>query len=372
MATKVSLRQRPISNGRDTLYLEFYPPIVHPLTHKNIRSESLGMYIYQNPKTKEQRQYNNDIQAKAEALRCVRFQELLNEKYNFTDKTKLTMDFLNYFYDKAKRKNQKWMMVYSHFERFTCKQCSYGDVTVKLCRDFREYLLNADQIKFPSRQIKRNSAAGYFATFCALLREAQKERVVVENICDKLDCIKWEDVKKEYLTLDELHQLASVPCSFPVLKSASLFACLTGLRLGDILSLGWYNIVPRSDGGYSIRIRTGKTQQEVTLPLSNEAFELCGIPGEGKVFKGFERYMVQRPLKRWLSEAGITRNITFHCFRHTYATLQLSLGTDIYTVSKMLTHRNVTTTQIYAQIIDEKKIEAANRISLLRKDSFPK
>ena len=54
----------------------------------------------------------------------------------------------------------------------------------------------------------------------------------------------------------------------------------------------------------------------------------------------------------------------FHCFRHTFATLQIAAGTDIYTVSKMLTHRNVSTTQIYAELVSEKKRESANKISL--------
>jgi len=54
--------------------------------------------------------------------------------------------------------------------------------------------------------------------------------------------------------------------------------------------------------------------------------------------------------------------ITFHCFRHTFAVLQLSLGTEIYTVSKLLGHRELKTTQVYAQIMDAKKREAVNRI----------
>ena len=74
--------------------------------------------------------------------------------------------------------------------------------------------------------------------------------------------------------------------------------------------------------------------------------------------------MIQEPLKEWLKEAGIKKHITFHCFRHTYATLQIAAGTDIYTVSKMLTHKNVSTTQIYADLVDAKKRESANKISL--------
>ena len=69
-------------------------------------------------------------------------------------------------------------------------------------------------------------------------------------------------------------------------------------------------------------------------------------------------------LKQWILRAGITKDITFHCFRHTFATLQLSHGTDIYTVSKMLGHRELKTTQIYAKIINQTYREAADKIKL--------
>ena len=86
--------------------------------------------------------------------------------------------------------------------------------------------------------------------------------------------------------------------------------------------------------------------------------------GKGLVFKGLTRAMTHHPLKQWIAEAGIKKKITFHCFRHSYAVIQISLGTDIYTVSKMLTHKNVTTTQIYAGLVNSKKRETANKISL--------
>ena len=102
-----------------------------------------------------------------------------------------------------------------------------------------------------------------------------------------------------------------------------------------------------------------------TLPISDEALELCGeVHGEGVVFVGLRRCMIQHPLHAWIKAAGIRKHITFHCFRHTFATLQIALGTDIYTVSKMLTHKSVKTTQIYADLVNSKKRESANRISL--------
>lgn len=125
-------------------------------------------------------------------------------------------------------------------------------------------------------KISQNSAAGYFSTFRALLKIAYKDKMFRENLNDYLESIELTDVKKEYLTLDELKKLANTPCDIPVLKSASLFSCLTGLRISDILNLHWRDILPASEGGYCMRIRTEKTETETTLPISDEALELCG------------------------------------------------------------------------------------------------
>lgn len=166
------------------------------------------------------------------------------------------------------------------------------------------------------------------------------------------------------MTLDEVKILAQTPCEHDVLKRASLFSCLTGLRISDILNLRWEDFTLAPDQGYCIRIRTQKTSTEATLPISYEAYELCGEPSSGKVFKGLQRSMINYPLKKWIKQAGIMKHITFHCFRHSYAVIQISLGTDIYTVSKMLTHKNVSTTQIYADLVNSKKRETAEKISL--------
>lgn len=82
------------------------------------------------------------------------------------------------------------------------------------------------------------------------------------------------------------------------------------------------------------------------------------------VFEGFSRSMTYGVMQQWLKASGITKHITFHCFRHTYASLQLEMGTDIYTVQHLLNHKNVSTTQIYASHADPKTREAANRITL--------
>ena len=362
--TRVHLRQRDMTRGRISLYLDFYPAIRDPHSMKMTRREYLGIYIYARPTNEIQKEYNNEMLMKAEAIRSIRVQSIINEEFGFLDKNKAKSDFLAYFKSKAEKKDQKWMKVYLHFSNFVKHKCVFADVTVSLCNGFREYLLNTRQLKNKNSRISQNSASGYFSTFRALLKLAYKEKFFRENLNDFLEAIETTDVKKEYLTLDEVKLLANTPCDRPMLKSASLFSCMTGLRISDILALDWKEIEPASEGGYCMRIRTEKTETETTLPISDEALELCGERKKGKVFKGLQRSMTQQPLKAWVLSAGITKSISFHCFRHTFATLQIALGTDIYTVSKMLTHRNVSTTQIYADLVSSKKRESANKISL--------
>jgi glucose-inhibited division protein A len=121
---------------------------------------------------------------------------------------------------------------------------------VELCKKFREYLLNANQLNRTKQKVSLNSAAGYYSTFRGLLKIAYRDKWLRENINDYLDKIEPQDVKKEFLTLDEVKQLAATPCDIPVLKSASLFACLTGLRISDILKLRWEDFEMKRDESY--------------------------------------------------------------------------------------------------------------------------
>lgn len=362
--SKVTLRQRPISNGRLSLYLDYYPAVRNPKNMKMTRRESLGFYIFANPRSKYQKDYNNTILMNAEIIRCRRQEAVINEEFDFLDRSQPKADFLEYFEGKAKDHYEKWIITYRHFMVFVKGKCLFGDVTVELCNKFRDYLLNAKQLRHPKQKISRNSAAGYFSVFRALLKAAYKERRIKENLNDFLEEIEYEEVKKNFLTAEEVKALAATECEKPVLKSASLFSILTGLRISDILKLRWEDIRPDADGKLAMFIRIQKTQKESVHPLSDEMLKLCGERGKGIVFKGFNRSMTQAPLKKWLLAAGITKRVTFHRFRDTYATLQLAAGTDIYTVSKMLDHANVTTTQIYARLVDSSKRDTVDRIKL--------
>ena len=97
ICTKVTLRQRPIRNGRISLYLDYYPAIRHPQTMNLTRREYLGIYLIEKLWNDVTRAYNEEMLEKAEAIRCRRFESVVNERYDFFDKAKMQGDFLDYF-----------------------------------------------------------------------------------------------------------------------------------------------------------------------------------------------------------------------------------------------------------------------------------
>ena len=128
----------------------------------------------------------------------------------------------------------------------------------------------------------------------------------------------------------------------------------------------WKELIKENDH-YRINFTQKKTKSVEYMPISEQAYLICGEPGDPDrlVFEGLQDpSWINRPVKVWVKASGIKKHITFHCFRHTYATLQLSKGTDLYTVSKMLGHKKVTTTQIYTKVVDEKKEQAADVIKI--------
>ena len=364
----VTLRTRPLKNGMLSYYLDYYPGYRDQETMKTIRHEGLNIYIYANPKNERERNFNATMSEKAEAIRCRRFESIVNDRYDFFDRHKLKADFLEYYRKQLRKHDQKWEFVYHHFYNFVHGKCTFEEIDIDLCNKFREYLLNAKQLRRDDR-ISKNSASGYWSTFRELLKILYRNRLIKTNINDFLDKIETEDTPKDYLSVEELYKLAETPCKKPILKTAALFSCLTSLRISDILSLQWHEIVDFAAGGKCVHTITQKTKTEDIIPISDEALQLIGYSPEktGLVFKGLKRSWTQQPMKEWIRKAGITKNITFHSYRRTYATLQGAAGTDIRTIQSNMAHKSITTTQRYMKVVDSKKREASNRISLIRK-----
>jgi integrase len=223
------------------------------------------------------------------------------------------------------------------------------------------------EIKSGLAYLSQNSASAYFNKFKAALRQAFIDGYLTVDINRKIKSIKEEQTQRDFLTAEELNKLVKTNCNNPLLKRAALFSALTGLRFSDIKKLKWKEVNKSTELGDYISFRTKKTKDPEIIPISEQAVKLMGNAGdaESNVFEGLEySAYANKHLYQWIGAAGITKDITFHCFRHTYATLQLASGTDLWTVSKLLGHKSVKTTQIYAQIVNKAKKEAAGKIIL--------
>ena len=410
MATKVHLRKKHISKNRQALYLEFYPAIKHPITDKPIRKEYLKMYvfddnemevqIYLDAKNKEQKRFveikdkknnpkkvklnpieilhNKETEMIAEQLRQKRQNEFNKpeiysgyEKEQLKIKEKSEKNFVEYFKtlaNKRKKNNyDNWASAYNYLETFTNGNLMFADLTIQFCNDFKEYLLTTKSNKSDKTPLSQNSAVSYFNKLKATLKQAYKDGYLQNDLNPKIEPIKQAETQRNFLTIEELNSLVKTECKNPLLKQAALFSALTGLRFSDIRNLIWSEIEYIQNNGYFIQFKQQKTKGVEVLPISSQAFILLGERKQpnDKVFTGLKYSAYEnKHLADWLKLAGIDKKITFHCFRHTFATLQLSKGTDIYTVSKMLGHRDLKTTQIYAKIINATKREAADKIKL--------
>ena len=282
-------------------------------------------------------------------------------------------DFIKYFEDLRDKRHQNssksirvnWNREVKLMKMFTeGKPMIFSTIDMNLLEDYKNFLINAPQGGSKKGTITRNTASTYFSIFKAGLHQAFIDGYLTVDIAAKAKNIAYSDKQREYLTIDELNTLAATPCDRPIMKRASLFSALTGMRHSDIQKLKWKEIIKDGEH-YRILFTQQKTKGVQYMPISDQAYQLCGERGEPDrlVFEGLQDpSWINKPLERWIKAADITKHITFHCFRHTYATLQLTNGTDIYTVSKMLGHTKVTTTQIYAKIVDEKKEQAADTI----------
>ncbi len=378
MAIKVTLRQKPISKGRKSLYLDFYPPISVSGSDKKTRREFLGLYINEKASNPLQKQDNKQTLQLAEQIRQKRDNELNKpevytafELEQLKAKEKGELSFIAYFEQQMEKRKGKnylvWVSAFHYLNSFTNGSLKFTDLNEKFCNDYKDYLLNAKSKRSNSTTIAQNTAHSYFNKFKATLKQAFKDNLLQFDLNAKIETIKQADTKRIFLSLDELNQLVKADCPNPILKQASLFSALTGLRFSDIEKLKWSEVIYINQQGYFIQFQQKKTKSNEYLPISEQAYNLLGGSKEPqqKVFEGLHYSAHQNSiLLKWVINAGIQKHLTFHCFRHTYATLQLQGGTDIYTVSKMLGHKDLKTTQIYAKVVDESKRQATNKITL--------
>jgi len=360
----VTLRQRN-KNGKISLYLDLYH-------NGNRKYEYLRLYLIDNPRTKLEKETNKKTLQLAKNIQSKRQLELQNEVYNFRDIEKTNSSFLKYFKLLTEKRNESngnhgnWLSAFKHLNNWGKADVTFADINVEWLEDFKYYLLH-DAHTRSNKKLSKNSCVSYFNKVRAALNQAVKDNIIIKNPAKKVNGIKKVETRREFLTYEELKKVSKTYCENDIIKRAFLFSALTGLRFSDIEKLTWSEIQHSEENGYYIRFQQQKTKGQETLPISIKSISLLGERqnGKNKIFKGLTYSdSNNEKILKWMIRSGIEKHITFHCARHTYATLQLTLGTDIYTVSKLLGHKNLKTTELYAKIINKKKITAANIIKL--------
>ena len=368
--TTVYVRKRKGANGKMHLYLDYYPPVFNPITRVSRRHESLGMFVYEDPKNQMEKNYNDEMMKLAEAVRCKRSIAVMNNDLGFIEESFADKDFLEFFEYVSRHKDKSWTFSRAYFSKFMNGKCRFKDLTIQLAEDYKMWLINGlyvdpkSEDKRKRKPLNNNTISKYYTIFRAVLRLAYRGKCIRENINEHLENIPLKKTRREFLTVEEIIKLSRTECMYDVLKQAAMFSILTGLRISDIRTLEWKHICEAPDGKPCIRKRIEKTNTEETIFISEQALAYCGERKEsGLIFEGLRPGIIDYAVKRWVEAAGIKKKISFHCFRHTYATLLVTQGVDIYTVSRQMTHTNVKTTQVYLHMVDRKgRLAAENTV----------
>ncbi|ELA9084402.1 site-specific integrase [Vibrio alginolyticus] len=335
--------------------------------------EVLDLFIYDKPKTPAQRKHNKEHLLLAETIKSKRLVEWQSQKHGFEDRTKRSASFIDYFQRQIDIKEQTtstsnhsiWLSARKHLLFYCGKHdLSFDELDKDWLDGFKYYLTNEAKTKSDTA-LSRNTQSSYFNKVRAAINEAHREGIIRDNPLSQVTSIKAKTTKRVYLTLDEVNALAHTECRYPVLKRAFLFSCATGMRWCDIHRLTWSEVETFNNHKRIIfdqaKLSQGDAKSLQYLDLPKSAESLLGSPkaSHERVFKGLKySSYINVELLRWALAAGISKHVTFHAGRHTFAVIQLSRGIDIYAVSKLLGHSELKTTEIYADIIEQRRMEA--------------
>ena len=320
--------------------------------------ESLNLFLTKNPKTSAQKIANQNTMKIAEAVARKKSEELDQADKGIKIQTvDPHITLIDYTMGTIKNAtNREWIDGRKNF-------CA---MIQKFRKDTRIVDVNRPWfeafVKFCFEQgHKTNTVCGRVNILKAILHKAELDGIISHRPDFSGLAPQPEPGHREFLTIDELRALVAV--DFPNrLKNPFMFACFTGLRLNDVRTLKWSDI----QGG-TIVLRQHKTSEFVRIPISPNAARFMPEKTGERVFMDFPtcETWYGKKIKEWVKAAGIKKNISFHCSRHTFATLSLDNGADLFTISKLLGHTKITTTQIYTKALDEGRRRAVDAIPKL-------
>ena len=349
----VKLRRKKTAGEKISLYLDIY--------HNGKRQyDFLKLYLLKGTDSRI-KATNKETLELAEMIRAKRQIEFQYSDHDIIPKFKRDADFVEYFKTLGQSKGASstlWESTLNHLRTFTGGKLAFKNIDERWLEKWQNYLLD---------KVSRNSAHTYQATIIAGLNRAVKDRILHTNPYDRVNKIKLEDTKREFLTFDEIKQLSvTIPETERGKEVARmfLFGCFTGLSSANLETLTFGQIE-----GDTVNFFRTKTKTWQNVPLNETALSLIGdtfdCDPNGRIFNTPSRRYSQTLVGKWGKQAGIKKHVHMHLSRHTFATLNLSSGADLYTVSKLIGHKKLATTQIYAKVIDSVKRQAVNNLPRL-------
>lgn len=373
----VRIRTKKLANGNESIYLDLYKD-------GDRVYEFLKLYLIPE-KSKTDKEANRKTLELANAIKAKRIVELQNNEHGFKcTTTRSKMNLIQYVlhladeqYAKSGNKRSYYYTLHSlakHLEAYAGNKITFAKVNTEFVKGFIAYLRTAMNFNYENSKkehkdeiLSQNTQHNLYKKFTWVIRKAMQADILVVNPLDKLDNSdkpKPEEGQREFLTIEEIKRLMITACKDDMLKRSFLFCCLVGLRYSDVKNLLWGDLREDNSGEIILRLRIIKTKRYEDFPISHEA--LKWLPEERGMDEDFvfslgKNDNANQKLKRWCTSAGINKKISFHCSRHTAATLNLSLGVSMDVVSKLLGHTKISTTQRYAKIIDENKKAAVHK-----------
>lgn len=356
----IRLRTKELADGSKSLYLDIY-------RNGKRTYEYLKMYLIPETDSNARRQ-NETTMAAANAIKSKRIIELTSGEagiVNHRDKVYL-LDWMKTYKESQEKRGKKGISqiksVTGILKEYAGERFTLDRIDLAFCQGYVDYMLTTYRPK--GKLIAASTRNTYYQIFNGALNAAVRAKRILRNPfneMDKSEKPKMPESVRSYMTIEEVRALIATPMQNERVKNAYLFSCFCGLRISDIIGLKWKDIFV-DNGQVRLSVAMQKTKEPIYLPLSNEA--LKWMPERGD--KAADEHVFELPtsvnqlLKPWAKAAGISKRFSFHTGRHTFATMMLTLGADLYTVSKLLGHTSVKMTQVYAKIVNKKKDDAVN------------
>jgi integrase len=289
-------------------------------------------------------------------IKAKREQQIFSGEYGLLNPSGGKITLYEYWKSHAeKRGNSHMLYALKHLEKYPGGTIKLGAINEKWVLDFQDWLREKCSLA--------QGTASLYSSFCrTVLRQAVKDRMILRNPADGVRSIRAPDSNRIYLDAGEIQKMADTPLDNPLgeeIRRAFIFACFVGLRISDLKALTWGDI----DHGQIVKHQQ-KTKNTVSIPIKDTAW---GIINDGTIhlhtspvfpLLAAANYKTNYYLSKWARLAKIEKKIGWHTARHSFAVLSLEGGADIYTLSKLLGHTAVKTTEIYARATDKMKREA--------------